>query len=156
MPSYSMNHVHHEAADVHATAEWYVKLFDAGQDEPFEKGGATWIRVHIGDTTVTITDRASDGPEVGRFLGYDHLGIESDDFDATMARVEELGVNIWAGPTDGTRSASTAFRARRARSGSAAATTRAALARSAPRVGTHRAASELERLHRRRAVAAAL
>ncbi|MBS11975.1 MAG: hypothetical protein CME19_10295 [Gemmatimonadetes bacterium] len=101
MPAYSMNHVHHEAADVHAAAEWYVKLFDAAQDEPFEKGGATWIRVHIGDTTVTITDRASDGPEVGRFLGYDHLGIESDDFDATMARVEELGVNIWAGPTDG-------------------------------------------------------
>lgn len=101
MPSYSMNHVHHEAADVHAAADWYIKLFDAKSDEPFEKGGATWIRVYVGDVTVTITDRADSGPGAERFLGYDHLGIVSDDFDATLARVKELDVNIWAGPMDG-------------------------------------------------------
>ena len=98
MPSYSLSHVHHEAVEVHAAADWYVKLFDAPADEPYEKGGATWIRVHIGDMTVTITDRASAGPDVERYLGYDHLGIESDDFDATLARIEECGVEIWSGP----------------------------------------------------------
>ncbi len=100
MSTYALNHVHHEATDVHAAADWYVKLFDAAADEPFERGDATWIRVHIGDLTVTITDRASTGPEVERFLGYDHLGIDTDDFDATLARIEECGVDIWSGPMD--------------------------------------------------------
>jgi predicted enzyme related to lactoylglutathione lyase len=101
MPNYNMNHIHHEAADVKVAADWYIKLFDAKSDEPFEKGGATWQRVYIGDITVTITDRADSGPAVERFLGYDHLGIQSDDFDATLARIEECGVEIWTGPMDG-------------------------------------------------------
>ena len=101
MASYSMNHVHHGAVDVHAAANWYIKLFDAAADEPFEKDGATWQRVHFGGMTITITDRASSGPEVVRFLGYDHLGIDSDDFDGTLARIKECNVDIWAGPMDG-------------------------------------------------------
>ena len=39
MPTYSLNHVHHESTDVHAAADWYVRLFDAAADEPFERGG---------------------------------------------------------------------------------------------------------------------
>ena len=100
MPTYSMNHVHHEASDVHAAADWYVKLFEAPADEPFERGGATWIRVHIGNVTVTITDREFTNTELGRYQGYDHLGLETDDFDATLARIEKCGVDIWNGPMD--------------------------------------------------------
>ena len=100
MPTYALNHVHHEAVDVHAAADWYVKLFDATSDEPFERGGATWIRVHIGNVTVTITDREFTNTELGRYQGYDHLGLETDDFDATLARIEECGVDIWNGPMD--------------------------------------------------------
>ena len=100
MPTYSLNHVHQEAADVHAAADWYVKLFDATADEPFERGGATWIRVHIGSITVTITDRECVDTELARLRGYDHLGIETSDFDATMARIAECSVDIWSGPLD--------------------------------------------------------
>jgi len=100
MPSYTMNHVHHEAVDVAAAADWYIQLFGGNPDEPFEKDGATWQRVHVGPITFTITNRASSGPAAERFLGYDHLGIESDDFDATIAKAEEMGVNIYAGPMD--------------------------------------------------------
>ncbi|MCY3763524.1 MAG: hypothetical protein OXH50_19945 [Gemmatimonadetes bacterium] len=66
MPTYSLNHVHHESTDVHAAADWYVRLFDAAADEPFERGGATWLRVHIGAVTVTITDRDFSAMELGR------------------------------------------------------------------------------------------
>ncbi len=100
MPTYSLNHVHHEAVDVQAAADWYAKLFDATADEPFEKDGATWLRVYFGGITVTITNRTSTGPKVERFLGYDHLGIDTDDFDGTLARIEKCGVDIWAGPMD--------------------------------------------------------
>lgn len=99
MPTYSLNHVHHEASDVHAAADWYVKLFEATADEPYGRAGATWIRVHIGNVTVTITDREFSDLELGRYQGYDHFGLDTDDFDATMARIEECNVDIWTAPT---------------------------------------------------------
>ena len=100
MPTYSMNHIHHEAKDVHAAAEWYKKLFDASSDEPFERGGATWIRVHVGDVTVTITDREFSDTTLESYQGYDHLALDSDDFDGTLARIEECGAHIFKGPMD--------------------------------------------------------
>ena len=100
MPTYSLNHVHHESTDVHAAADWYVKLFDAAADEPFERGGATWLRVHIGEVTVTITDRDFAAMELGRYQGLDHFGLDTDDFDATLERIEAAGVDIWAGPLE--------------------------------------------------------
>ena len=100
MPAYSLNHVHHESTDVHAAADWYVRMFDATADEPFERGGATWLRVHIGEVTVTITDREFSAMELGRYQGLDHFGLDTDDFDATLARIEAAGVDIWAGPLE--------------------------------------------------------
>ncbi len=100
MPTYSLNHVHHESTDVHAAADWYVRMFDATADEPFERGGATWLRVHIGEVTVTITDREFSAMDLGRYQGLDHFGLDSDDFDATLARIETAGVDIWAGPLE--------------------------------------------------------
>ena len=101
MPAYTMNHIHHETTDVHAAADWYMKLFEGKMDEPFERGGATWIRVHSGNIPFTSTDRESEEVNLARLQGYDHIGIQTDDFDATMARIEELGVEIWDGPKDG-------------------------------------------------------
>ena len=100
MPTYSLNHVHHESTDVHAAADWYVRLFDAAADEPFERGGATWVRVHIGEVTVTITDRDFAAMELGRYQGLDHFGLDTDDFDATLERIKAAGVDIWAGPLE--------------------------------------------------------
>ena len=100
MPTYSLNHVHHESTDVHAAADWYVRLFDAAADEPFERGGATWLRVHIGEVTVTITDRDFSAMELGRYQGLDHFGLDTDDLDATLERIEATGVDIWAGPLE--------------------------------------------------------
>ena len=100
MPTYSLNHVHHESTDVHAAADWYVQMFDATADEPFERGGATWLRVHIGEVTVTITDRDFSAMELGRYQGLDHFGLDTDDFDATLERIEAAGVDIWAGPLE--------------------------------------------------------
>ena len=36
--------------------------------------------------------------ELGRYQGYDHLALSTDDFDGTLARIQEVGANIWAGP----------------------------------------------------------
>ena len=98
MPGYTLNHIHHEAKDVAQAVEFYQKLFNATADEPFERGGATWVIVHIGEVRITVTDREFSDMELGRYQGLDHLALATDDFDATLADIERHGVNIWHGP----------------------------------------------------------
>ena len=98
MPNYSFQHIHHEATEVQAAVDFYQRVFDATADEPFERGGATWVAVHIGGVQVTVTDREFSGMDLGRYQGLDHFALTSDDFDATMARLEETDTAIWAGP----------------------------------------------------------
>ena len=43
---------------------------------------------------------------IGRYQGYDHLALASDDFDQTLADIAEHNVEIWMGPVtldDGSR-----------------------------------------------------
>ena len=98
MPNYSFQHIHHEATEVQAAVDFYQRVFDATADEPFERGGATWVAVHIGGVQVTVTDREFSGRDLGRYQGLDHFALTTDDFDATMARLEETDTAIWAGP----------------------------------------------------------
>ena len=98
MPNYTFQHIHHEATEVQAAVDFYQRVFDATADEPFERGGATWVAVHIGGVQVTVTDREFSGMDLGRYQGLDHFALTSDNFDATMARLEETDTAIWAGP----------------------------------------------------------
>jgi predicted enzyme related to lactoylglutathione lyase len=98
MPNYTFNHVHHETKDVDEAVAWYKKLFNATSDAPFERGGATWVPVHIGATQITVTDREFTDMDLGRYQGYDHFALNTDDFDQTLADIEQQGVEIWMGP----------------------------------------------------------
>ena len=98
MPSYTFQHIHHEAADVQTAVSFYQRVFDATADEAFERGGATWVPVHFGDVQVTVTDREFSGMDLGRYQGLDHFALTSDDFDGTMARLDETDTAVWAGP----------------------------------------------------------
>jgi len=98
MPDYALDHIHHETQDVDGAVEFYEKLFGATADPPFERGGATWVRVHIGDVRVMISNRECTDMELGRYQGYDHFGFTTDDFGATLANIEAQGVSIWTGP----------------------------------------------------------
>ena len=91
MPNYTLNHVHHEAVDVHAAVDWYKKLFGATSDPPFERGGATWVPVHIGAVQITVTDREFAPMELGRYQGYDHIALVSKrDRDVGRARLSAV------------------------------------------------------------------
>ena len=98
MPNYTFNHVHHETKDVDEAVAWYKKLFNATSDAPFERGGATWVPVHIGATQITVTDREFTDMDLGRYQGYDHFALNTDDFDQTLADIEQQRVEIWMGP----------------------------------------------------------
>ena len=98
MPNYTFNHIHHETKNVDEAVAWYKNLFNATSDEPFERGGATWVPVHIGATQITVTDREFTDVDLGRYQGYDHFALNTDEFDQTLADIEAQGVEIWMGP----------------------------------------------------------
>ncbi len=98
MPYYSIQHVHHETTDVTASVEFYKDFFGATAGDPFERGGADWVEVQIGNIQVTVTNRDSSAVDLVRLKGLDHFALTTDDFDATMADIESKGINIWFGP----------------------------------------------------------
>ena len=98
MPGYTLNHVHHETKDVEQAVNFYREFFSATAGDPFERGGATWVFVHLGEVQITVTDREFSDMELGRYQGLDHIALTTDDFDATLADIEKHGVNIWFGP----------------------------------------------------------
>ena len=98
MPNYTFNHIHHETKHVDDAVTWYKKLFTATSDEPFERSGATWVPVHSGSTQITVTDREFTDMDLGRYQGYDHFALNTDEFDQTLTDIEAQGVEIWMGP----------------------------------------------------------
>ena len=98
MPKYTQHHIHHESADVPAALEWYKSLFDASTEDPVDIDGVPWGFVDIAGIKITVTAREATGVDLGRVKGLDHVGLTTDDFDATMARIKQLDVGIWNGP----------------------------------------------------------
>lgn len=98
MPNYAFNHVHHETKDLAAAVEFYETMFGGVAAAPFERGGATWVEVQIGDTKISVTDRDCTELALGRNQGLDHFALSTDDFDASLAHLESLGAAFWAGP----------------------------------------------------------
>jgi predicted enzyme related to lactoylglutathione lyase len=98
MPAYDFDHVHHETADVGVAVDFYKRVFGATSEAPFERGGATWVAVHIGAAKITVTDRDFRAMELGRYQGYDHLALTTDDFEASLRDIEHHAVPIWTGP----------------------------------------------------------
>lgn len=98
MPRYALDHIHHEAADVTAAVGFYTRVLGASAGPAVERGGATWVVVHIGDLRITVTDRQFTPMALGRYQGLDHFALTTDDFDATLAAIEQEGVHVWFGP----------------------------------------------------------
>ncbi len=98
MPKYSLDHIHHETTDVPTAVDFYKRVLGATAAEPFERGGATWVEVSIGAVQITVTDREFAPMVLGRYQGLDHFALTTDDFDATLAHLEQEGVHIWFGP----------------------------------------------------------
>ena len=100
MPSYTLNHVHHETANLEETVTFYKSFLGAEAGEPFVRGGANWIYVYVGDTQITVTDRECSDMKLERYQGYDHIAFNTDDWDATMAAIEKQGISVWFGPIE--------------------------------------------------------
>jgi catechol 2,3-dioxygenase-like lactoylglutathione lyase family enzyme len=83
-----LDHVHIFASDVAATVAFFETMFDARVVWDEEAAGARNVRLRIGRGFVQVYDQP---PRATRRGTVHHLGIETDDLDALVARMKARG-----------------------------------------------------------------
>ncbi len=114
--SYSFNHVHLKSSDPGKTADWYVEAFgfEIVNDENPRPQGDRFIRCRTKDGIAINISGARTGELMGEgdataHWGLEHFGIEVDDIEAELKRLEELGAEVLEGPTRTATGLSIAF-----------------------------------------------
>ena len=114
--SYSFNHVHLKSSDPGKTADWYVEAFgfEIVNDENPRPQGDRVIRCRTKDGVAINISGARTGELMGEgdataHWGLEHFGIEVDDIEAELKRLEELGAEVLEGPTRTATGLSIAF-----------------------------------------------
>jgi catechol 2,3-dioxygenase-like lactoylglutathione lyase family enzyme len=92
------HHVHIKAKDPRATVAWWVDMFGATVVPEFEFGTTLFTPVELDGVRINITGHAPEEaegmaePQPLPYWGLEHIGIEVDDMDATLARFDEQGL----------------------------------------------------------------
>ena len=114
--SYSFNHVHLKSSDPGKTADWYVEAFgfEIVNDENPRPQGDRFIRCRTEDGVAINISGARTGESMGEgdataHWGLEHFGIEVDDIDTELKRLEGLGAEVLEGPTRTATGLSIAF-----------------------------------------------
>jgi len=114
--SYSFNHVHLKSSDPGKTADWYVEAFgfEIVNDENPRPQGDRFIRCRTKDGVAINISGARTGESMGEgdataHWGLEHFGIEVDDIEAELKRLEGLGAEVLEGPTRTATGLSIAF-----------------------------------------------
>lgn len=102
---FRINHIHLKSPDPKKTADWYVKAFNfkilADDVRVF---GDRFIRCQSEDGGMAINiSGARDGETLGAgdarpHHGLEHFGLDTDDLDAEIKRLEGLGATLQEGP----------------------------------------------------------
>ena len=106
--AYSFNHVHLKSPDPKKTADWYVKAFEFEiVSDTVRDRGDRFIRCRTTDgIAINIsgsrTDEHMGGGDATVHWGLEHFGINVDDLDSELKRLQELGAVLMEGPTDPT------------------------------------------------------
>ncbi len=102
---YRINHIHLKAPDPRKTAEWYVQAFRfkilSDETRVF---GDRFVRCQSEDGGMFVNiSGARTGERLGpgdasAHHGLEHFGFDSDDIQADIRRLEELGAKLLEGP----------------------------------------------------------
>lgn len=102
--AFVINHIHLKAPDPEKTANWYVEAFDFKLvSDTVRKFGDRFIRCESpGGMVVNIsgarTNEQMGGGDATPHWGLEHFGVDVDDMDAEIARLEGLGAELMEGP----------------------------------------------------------
>ncbi|HVN35198.1 MAG TPA: VOC family protein [Casimicrobiaceae bacterium] len=83
-----LDHVHIFASNLSATVEFFCTMFGATVVWDEDAAGARSVRLALGRAFIQVYDQAPKRPRGG---AMHHLGIETDDLDALVSRLESHG-----------------------------------------------------------------
>lgn len=104
--AYKFNHIHLKAPDPEKTANWYVEAFDFTiVSDSVRVYGDRFIRCQTTDGTVinisgARTDEQMNEGDAAAHWGLEHFGIEVEDLEIEIKRLESLGSELLEGPID--------------------------------------------------------
>ena len=103
--AFNINHIHLKAPDPKKTADWYVKAFNFKiVSDEVRVFGDRFIRCQSedGGMAVNISGARSGetlGPgDANPHHGLEHFGLDTDDIEAEIKRLEGLGATRMEGP----------------------------------------------------------
>lgn len=113
--AYEFNHVHLKASDPGKTANWYVKALNFKIiSDTVRPVGDRFVRCETSDGIVVNISGARTNEQMGvgdatAHYGLEHFGINVDDMDAEIKRLEGLGAELVDGPMDAANGLRIAF-----------------------------------------------
>jgi catechol 2,3-dioxygenase-like lactoylglutathione lyase family enzyme len=84
----NLDHIHIFASSVPATVDFFQKMFEAEVIWDEEAAGVRTVRLRIGKAFVHVYEQSPKAPRGG---AMHHIGIETDDLDALVARMKANG-----------------------------------------------------------------
>ena len=113
--AYEFNHVHLKAPDPKKTANWYVTAFNFKIiSDMVRPTGDRFVRCETPDGVVVNISGARTDEQMGdgdatAHYGLEHFGLNVDDMDAEIKRLEGLGAELVDGPRDAANGLRIAF-----------------------------------------------
>ena len=83
-----LHHTHIFASDIEATLRFWQDMFGAEIEFDMEIAGARNVMISVGSGRINIYDQP---PRKGRGGAYHHFGVQTDNLDALLARMERKG-----------------------------------------------------------------
>jgi len=86
-----LDHVHLFASDIAATVEFFRTMLGASVVWDEEAAGVRNVRLALGRGFIQLYDQPPKAPRGGAFH---HIGVETDDLDALVARMQAHGIRF--------------------------------------------------------------
>jgi catechol 2,3-dioxygenase-like lactoylglutathione lyase family enzyme len=84
----SLDHIHIFSTNLSITVEFFQQMFGATPVWDEEAAGARNVRLRLGNAFIQVYDQP---PKTQRGGAMHHIGIETDDLDALVARMKAKG-----------------------------------------------------------------
>jgi catechol 2,3-dioxygenase-like lactoylglutathione lyase family enzyme len=99
--AHRFDHGHIKSRDPRRTAQWWAEAFGATLLPEFVSGDVLFCPIEIGGVKINISrpgpaEAANTEPaSAGLHFGLEHLGIETDDLDADLAKLRAQGLAVF-------------------------------------------------------------
>jgi catechol 2,3-dioxygenase-like lactoylglutathione lyase family enzyme len=99
--AHQFHHGHIKSPDPRKTARWWADMFGARLLPEFGSGSTLFAPIEIGGVMINISSpSAAEAEQMGQgsaalHYGLEHLGLQTDDLDADLARLREQGLEVF-------------------------------------------------------------